>query len=77
MSKMPEILSVDKYALKPQVVILIENFVFNRPLHGFRRHLGCGESRQKLQQMYMEYCSSFNADNFTIVHRILTKKDVF
>ena len=24
----------------------------NRPLHGFRRHLGCGQSRQKLLQMY-------------------------
>ena len=27
-------------------------FQLNRPLHGFRRHLGCGAVAEKLQQMY-------------------------
>ena len=56
-----------------EILILI----MNRPLHGFCRHLGCGDSRGKNYSKCMGYCSNFNANNSAIIHRILTKKTFF
>ena len=50
----------------------------NRPLHGFRRRLGCVAVAAKLQQIKcMGYCSTFNAASSAIVQRMLTKKMFF
>ena len=43
----------------------------NRPLHGFRRHLGCGQSRQKLLQMY-GILFIFQPYHSAVIDRILT-----
>ena len=52
----------------------------NRPMHGFCRHLGCGAVAAKITVIVWDiYCSTVNADNSAIIHRILIlkKTDVF
>ena len=57
-------------------MILMRAFrLYNRPLHGFRRHLGCGAVAAKITANVWEILqlSTLVKCNFTITRSILTK----